>query len=115
MTFVLNHGGSPVERTPEFLDAWRNGIAVIAQRPNLVCKVSGFGLHDNNWTPSTIRPMVFDCIDAFGIDRCMWGTDWTRTSGVLTYEQGRKDAKTWADYINVGMEHGAFDMTGLEN
>jgi 2-keto-3-deoxy-L-rhamnonate aldolase RhmA len=32
---------------------------------------------------------------------------------VLTYEQGRADAHTWADYINVGMEHGAFDMTGL--
>jgi 4-hydroxy-2-oxoheptanedioate aldolase len=32
---------------------------------------------------------------------------------VLTYEQGKQDAKIWADYINVGMEHGAFDMTGL--
>lgn len=32
---------------------------------------------------------------------------------VLTYAQGRQDAKTWADYINVGMEHGAFDMPGL--
>lgn len=31
----------------------------------------------------------------------------------LTYNQGREDASTWADYINVGMEHGAFDMTGL--
>ncbi|TMK24754.1 MAG: hypothetical protein E6G69_18455 [Alphaproteobacteria bacterium] len=27
-------------------------------------------------------------IDAFGLDRCMWGTDWTRTIGMLTYEQG---------------------------
>jgi 4-hydroxy-2-oxoheptanedioate aldolase len=32
---------------------------------------------------------------------------------VLTYAQGKKDAGTWADYINVGMEHGCFDMTGL--
>jgi 2-keto-3-deoxy-L-rhamnonate aldolase RhmA len=32
---------------------------------------------------------------------------------VLTYGQGREDALTWADYVNVGMEHGAFDMTGL--
>jgi len=24
---------------------------------------------------------VLHIIDAFGIDRCMWGTDWTRTSG----------------------------------
>ncbi|MBX6772654.1 MAG: hypothetical protein IRY83_13065 [Chloroflexi bacterium] len=35
------------------------------------------------------------------------------TGHVLTYEQGRKDARTWADYINVGMEHGAFDPAGL--
>ena len=40
--------------------------------------------------------------------------DGPHTGHVLTCEQGRKDAKTWADYINVGMEHGAFDMTGLE-
>ena len=35
------------------------------------------------------------------------------TGHVLTHAQGREDGGTWADYINVGMEHGAFDMTGL--
>jgi 4-hydroxy-2-oxoheptanedioate aldolase len=35
------------------------------------------------------------------------------TGHVLTRTQGLEDARTWADYINVGMEHGAFDMTGL--
>jgi len=35
------------------------------------------------------------------------------TGHVLTTEQGVEDSNTWADYINVGMEHGAFDMTGL--
>jgi 4-hydroxy-2-oxoheptanedioate aldolase len=35
------------------------------------------------------------------------------TGHVLTYDQGRADAHTWADYINVGMEHGALDMAGL--
>jgi len=35
------------------------------------------------------------------------------TGHVLTREQGRADARSWADYINVGMEHGAFDMAGL--
>jgi 4-hydroxy-2-oxoheptanedioate aldolase len=32
---------------------------------------------------------------------------------VLNCAEGREDALTWADYINIGMEHGAFDMTGL--
>jgi 4-hydroxy-2-oxoheptanedioate aldolase len=36
------------------------------------------------------------------------------TGHVLTYEQGKADAATWADYINVGMEHGSFDLAGLE-
>ena len=40
--------------------------------------------------------------------------DGAHSGHVLTHEQGRHDAATWADYINVGMEHGAFDMTGLE-
>jgi len=35
------------------------------------------------------------------------------TGHVLTEAQGHEDSKTWADYINVGMEHGAFDMTVL--
>jgi 4-hydroxy-2-oxoheptanedioate aldolase len=35
------------------------------------------------------------------------------TGHVLTRAQGRADAQTWADYINVGMEHGCFDMAGL--
>jgi 4-hydroxy-2-oxoheptanedioate aldolase len=35
------------------------------------------------------------------------------TGAVLTREQGRKDAHIWADYINVGMEHGSLDFAGL--
>ncbi len=40
--------------------------------------------------------------------------DGGHTGHVLTYEQGLKDAHIWADYINVGMEHGSFDMAGLD-
>lgn len=39
--------------------------------------------------------------------------DGPHSGHVLTYDQGRTDAGTWADYMNVGMEHGCFDMTGL--
>ena len=35
------------------------------------------------------------------------------TGAVLTHEQGMQDARTWADYFNVGMEHGCFDLIGL--
>jgi 4-hydroxy-2-oxoheptanedioate aldolase len=35
------------------------------------------------------------------------------TGHVLTREQGQQDAHIWSDYINVGMEHGSFDLGGL--
>ncbi|MBX3013790.1 MAG: hypothetical protein KF832_19870 [Caldilineaceae bacterium] len=37
------------------------------------------------------------------------------TGHLLTYAQGVADAATWADYINIGMEHGAFNMAGLDD
>jgi 2-keto-3-deoxy-L-rhamnonate aldolase RhmA len=39
--------------------------------------------------------------------------DGPHSGHMLSYGQGRRDVDTWADYMNVGMEHGAFDMTGL--
>ena len=61
------------------------------------------------WTAKRINR----AIELLEADQALY-YDGPHTGHVLTYEQGKKDAKTWADYINVGMEHGAFDMTGLE-
>ena len=61
----------------------------LAQYPNVAVKVSGACTlshepfpYDDIWDP------LAQVFDAFGFDRCMWGTDWTRTNNVLTYEQG---------------------------
>ena len=51
-------------------------------------------------------------IERLAADRAIWYVG-AHSGHVLTEAQGRADAATWADYINVGMEHGAFDMTGL--
>ena len=37
------------------------------------------------------------------------------TGHTLTRESGKEDVGTWADYINIGMEHGAFDLAGLDD
>ena len=31
---------------------------------------------DNNWTVNSIRPYVLHCIETFGVDRCIFGTNW---------------------------------------
>ncbi|GGJ32524.1 aldolase/citrate lyase family protein [Neoroseomonas lacus] len=51
-------------------------------------------------------------IELLGQEQAIYYTG-HHTGHVLTEAQGRADAATWADYINIGMEHGAFDMAGL--
>src|SRR5258705_10224252 len=52
------------------------------------------------------------CIELLEQDQAIY-YDGPHSGHVLTHAQGALDAGTWADYMNVGMEHGAFDMTGL--
>jgi 2-keto-3-deoxy-L-rhamnonate aldolase RhmA len=52
------------------------------------------------------------CIELLEQDIAIY-YDGPHSGHVLTPEQGRIDAATWADYMNVGMEHGSFDMAGL--
>jgi 4-hydroxy-2-oxoheptanedioate aldolase len=52
------------------------------------------------------------CIELLEQDLAIY-YDGPHSGHVLTRAQGRIDAATWADYMNVGMEHGSFDMAGL--
>ena len=52
------------------------------------------------------------CVELLEQDQAIY-YDGPHSGHVLTPAQGRIDAATWADYMNVGMEHGSFDMAGL--
>src|SRR3990170_2368197 len=52
------------------------------------------------------------CVELLEQDQAIY-YDGPHSGHVLTHAQGRIDAGTWADYMNVGMEHGCFDMAGL--
>jgi len=46
-------------------------------------------------------------------DRAIYYTG-HHTGHELTHAAGLRDGGTWADYINIGLEHGALDLAGLE-
>ena len=64
-------------------------LLALAAYPNVRVKISGACTLSREAFPyNDIWDPVLRIIDAFGLDRCMWGTDWTRTSGMLTYAHG---------------------------
>ena len=85
LQFILGHCGVPMERTPEYFDSWRAGMATLAGAPNVACKISGLGMTDHSWTVESIRPWVLACIEAFGVERCMFGSNWPVDSLYSSY------------------------------
>jgi predicted TIM-barrel fold metal-dependent hydrolase len=72
---VLNHTGMPVDRLPEEVEAWKQSMTLLASAPNVFCKISGLGMGDWKWTVDTIRPFVLHAIEAFGVERCMFASN----------------------------------------
>jgi L-fuconolactonase len=61
----------------------------LAAHDNIVVKISGACTLSHQPFPyKDIWDPLGRIFDAFGLDRCMWGTDWTRAVGLLTYKEG---------------------------
>jgi predicted TIM-barrel fold metal-dependent hydrolase len=72
---ILDHAGMPVDRDKKGLDLWRRGMWALATAPNVVVKISGLGTVDWKWTVESIRPFVLETIEAFGVSRCMFASN----------------------------------------
>jgi predicted TIM-barrel fold metal-dependent hydrolase len=72
---VLNHTGFPWDRSEEGLAAWRHAMEAIARQPTVHLKVSEFGLKDQPWDFESNRRVVLDAIGIFGIERCMFASN----------------------------------------
>jgi predicted TIM-barrel fold metal-dependent hydrolase len=75
-TIILGHCGFPKQRTAEYFHSWRKALKELAGAPNVACKISGLAMVDHHWTVDSIRPWVETCIEAFGVGRCIFATNW---------------------------------------
>jgi L-fuconolactonase len=64
-------------------------VLALAAHANVTIKISGACTLSHQLFPyKDIWDPLARIFDAFGFDRCMWGTDWTRAVALLTYAQG---------------------------
>lgn len=72
---IVNHAGMPTDRDEAGLAAWREGLAMLAARPNVSCKISGLAMVDRAWTTQSLKPFVLRVIETFGVERCMFASN----------------------------------------
>jgi predicted TIM-barrel fold metal-dependent hydrolase len=89
---VIDHLGlkQPFE-PPAPAEPWADlpKLLALAAHENIVVKITGACTLSHEPFPyRDIWDPLWRIYDAFGLNRCMWGTDWTRAVALLTYEQG---------------------------
>ncbi|MGI9597131.1 MAG: amidohydrolase family protein [Acidimicrobiales bacterium] len=91
-TMVVDHLGIPQPfEPPPPPDPWRllDPLLAMARYENVVVKVSGACTLSHEPFPyPDIWPPLERLFEAYGFDRLMWGTDWTRAVELLTYREG---------------------------
>lgn len=76
--YVVAGLGNAGAETLHTRQQWMDDIRALADRPNVVCKISGIiaRARPGDWTASDLAPAINHCLDSFGPDRVVFGGDW---------------------------------------
>jgi L-fuconolactonase len=89
---VIDHLGLQQPFEPPVPDAPFSDLPkllALAPHDNVAVKITGACTLSHEPFPyNDLWDPLGRIFDAFGFDRCMWGTDWTRAVALLTYQQG---------------------------
>lgn len=72
---ALCHAGSPHDHSAKGLDDWADKLRRLSDLPQVTCKLSGLGMFQHDWRIEDFRPIIETCLDQFGPDRCMYGSN----------------------------------------
>lgn len=88
LPMVIDHLSKPKIKDGR-IESWKTDIRRAAEAPNIFCKLSGMITEADwqNWKPADLKPFVEIALDAFGPERCMFGSDWPVCELAGSYEQ----------------------------
>lgn len=100
-TFVIDHCGvCPILANKQIKMSWRHGIANYANQKNVICKISecGFTNPDYAWQVSDVVDIIQHCVNHFGEDRIIYGTNWPVCEITASISK-------WIDAINISLQN----------
>lgn len=77
LKFVVDHAAKPEIKEGK-IDAWKKGMQILSQNPNVFCKISGLVTEASHekWKIEDLIPYAQHVTSVFGANRCMFGSDW---------------------------------------
>jgi predicted TIM-barrel fold metal-dependent hydrolase len=111
---VLNHTGFPWDRSPAGLALWRRGMQALADCEQVFCKLSCLCLPEGAWDYEDNRRVVLEAIDIFGVERCMFASNFPVDGLRVSCNQMLADFKRMTADLSAGERRALFHDNAVQ-
>ncbi len=112
LTIVVEHTGWPRSNSDEEHALWRTGIDALAGLgDNVACKLSGLAMPFESMSVDALAPWLEYAIEAFGVDRCMFASNFPVDSMYGTFD----DLYTTFTTVTAGLDGASRSKLFAEN
>jgi len=114
--FVLDHISKPEIRNRGFAE-WAALIRQFrGERAHVWCKLSGMVTEADwsGWSVADLKPYVLEVLDVFGVERCMFGSDWPVCLVAARYERVIDALRECLEALSPGERDLVFGLNAIE-
>jgi predicted TIM-barrel fold metal-dependent hydrolase len=98
--FVLEHAGMLEDMSSRGWQHWREGMAALAECPNVNVKLSGLGTFVHACREDVMAPIVKETVSMFGTDRCFYGSNFPIEKLWTNYDTLYRTFRSAIAYLN---------------
>lgn len=111
LPIVLDHIAKPSIKTKSIQD-WERDIKSLAKYPNLYCKISGMATEADwtTWKSEDLKPYLDIVLEAFGVDRLLFGSDWPVCLVASSYERWLNTIKEYFKEFSISEQEKIFAL-----
>lgn len=120
---IINHTAMPADRSEAGLNGWHEAVKLVSKAPNVAIKISGIGEAGKPWSLETNKRIILDTINIFGIERCMFASNFpvdglcgtlnTIYSGFFTVTENLTPAEKQALFHDNAIKYYRMDKSDL--
>ncbi len=111
LPIVLDHIAKPSIKTKSIQD-WDRDIKSLVKYPNLYCKISGMATEADwtTWKSEDLKPYLDIVVEAFGVDRLLFGSDWPVCLVASSYERWLNTIKDYFKKFSISEQEKIFAL-----
>ncbi len=113
--FVIDHIAKPSIKNKS-ISKWRDEMTAISKYKNVFCKISGMVTETRwkLWSTDEFDPYIDIVVEAFGIDRVMFGSDWPVCTLSASYEEVYGIVNSYFSRYNDEEQQKVFGRNAIE-